>query len=523
MRVLSGNTRQDANRKTNERPMNHPISIGRGSRLLSLYSYYSLILSLSIVVVDGLDSMDVIVGKEAPHLFLVLSSLYVLAAAVFVALITRTTDSQGATTYLFLETALLTGMMFASGGLTAGFSSLLLIPVVMANLLAPGILGYSVAAWLSLAVIYTEHIAPGEFGIRDTANTGVYGGICFALAWLTQLLSHRINAALNLAQDTARDVQRLQRLSQQALMKLPDGIIACTRDKRVLFINDTATAWFQLEPGAAVPEWLVESTTEPPLSGQLKGLTVTRLEASGPEDDFLLLIEDEARISAEIQQAKLASLGRLTASIAHEIRNPLSALNQAAQLLAESEHLPSEDKKLTNIIENNSQRINRIIGDILQLSRGKRSHATPLKIHQYLNNFAQNFDQARGESHLKLVYDPDSELTVLFDPDHLNQVLTNLCQNGLRHARKAREDAAEVSLKILPESDSKVSIEITDNGFGIAENQIPRLFEPFSTTEHDGTGLGLYLCRELCQANQATIEFIGNHPGARFLVTMKRT
>ncbi|HCG79790.1 MAG TPA: hypothetical protein DE015_11375, partial [Oceanospirillales bacterium] len=152
--------------------MNHPISIGRGSRLLSLYSYYSLILALSIVVVDGLDSMDVIVGKEAPHLFLVLSSLYVLAAAVFVALITRTTDSQGATTYLFLETALLTGMMFASGGLTAGFSSLLLIPVVMANLLAPGILGYSVAAWLSLAVIYTEHIAPGEFGIRDTANTG---------------------------------------------------------------------------------------------------------------------------------------------------------------------------------------------------------------------------------------------------------------------------------------------------------------------------------------------------------------
>ncbi|MEC9410045.1 MAG: ATP-binding protein [Pseudomonadota bacterium] len=502
--------------------MNHPISIGRGSRLLSLYSYYSLILALSIVVVDGLDSMDVIVGKEAPHLFLVLSSLYVLAAAVFVALITRTTDSQGATTYLFLETALLTGMMFASGGLTAGFSSLLLIPVVMANLLAPGILGYSVAAWLSLAVIYTEHIAPGEFGIRDTANTGVYGGICFALAWLTQLLSHRIDAALNLAQDTARDVQRLQRLSQQALMKLPDGIIACSKEKRILFINDTAASWLKLEPGAAVPEWLITAPTQESLAGKLQGLTVTRLEAEGPDEDCLLLIEDEARLSAEVQQAKLASLGRLTASIAHEIRNPLSALNQAAQLLDESEHLPAEDKKLTAIIENNSQRINRIIGAILQLSRGKRPTATPLKLHSYVDNFCQNFRQVSGENCLIFSYDADSELTVLFDPDHLNQVLTNLCQNGLRHARKARKQEAEVVLRILSESDSSASLEITDNGFGIADNQVSRLFEPFNTTEHDGTGLGLYLCRELCQANQASIEFAGNDPGARFLVRMKR-
>jgi len=412
--------------------------------------------------------------------------------------------------------------MFASGGLTAGFSSLLLIPVVMANLLAPGILGYSVAAWLSLAVIYTEHIAPGEFGIRDTANTGVYGGICFALAWLTQLLSHRIDAALNLAQDTARDVQRLQRLSQQALMKLPDGIIACSKEKRILFINDTAASWFKLEPGAAVPEWLITAPAQESLAGKLQGLTVTRLEAEGPDEDCLLLIEDEARLSAEVQQAKLASLGRLTASIAHEIRNPLSALNQAAQLLDESEHLPAEDKKLTAIIENNSQRINRIIGDILQLSRGKRPTATPLKLHSYVDNFCQNFRQVSGENCLIFSYDADSELTVLFDPDHLNQVLTNLCQNGLRHARKARKQEAEVVLRILSESDSSASLEITDNGFGIADNQVSRLFEPFNTTEHDGTGLGLYLCRELCQANQASIEFAGNDPGARFLVRMKR-
>ena len=158
----------------------------------------------------------------------------------------------------------------------------------------------------------------------------------------------------------------------------------------------------------------------------------------------------------------------------------------------------------------------------MQLSRGKRPTAAPLKLHSYVDNFCQNFRQASGENCLTFSYDADSELTVLFDPDHLNQVLTNLCQNGFRHARKAREQQAEVVLRILSESDGSASLEITDNGFGIADNQVSRLFEPFNTTEHDGTGLGLYLCRELCQANQANIEFAGNDPGARFLVRMKR-
>lgn len=494
------------------------LSIGRGSRLLTLYSYYSLTLALTIIVVDGLDKRDIILGGSAPQLFLILSSLYVFASAIFVALVNRSTDSQGATTYLFLETALLTGMMFASGGLTAGFSSLLLIPVIMANLLAPGVLGLSVAAWLSIAVIYTEHVSTGDFGISDTANTGVYGAICFAIAALTQLLSHRIKAALNLAQDNARDVKRLQRLSQQALMKLPDGVIACAPDRTILFVNNTAAEWFRLKPGMLVPVWLANAKPDTMLSEQLKQLSVKRLQVNDTEGDFLLLIEDEARLSAEIQQIKLASLGRLTASIAHEIRNPLSSLNQAAQLLAEASYLKHEDRQLTDIIEDNSQRINRIIADILQLSKGQRPEAAPLNLSGFLTSFVERFRQLESDNNYEMRIDCGPDLMVIFDPDHLTQILTNLCVNGLRYARKSSGNDAVLSIGAKISSDDVVTIEVKDNGFGVAENQLPNLFEPFSTSEHEGTGLGLYLCRELCQANQAAIEYTGDERGACFRI-----
>ncbi|MEC7546877.1 MAG: HAMP domain-containing sensor histidine kinase [Pseudomonadota bacterium] len=501
--------------------MTTAITLGRGSRLLTLYSYYSLFLALAIVVVDGVDKQNIIIAGKLPDLFLILSSLYVFAAAVFVALINRSTDSQGATTYLFLETALLTGMMFASGGLTAGFSSLLIIPVIMANLLAPGVLGYSVAAWLSLAVIYTEHISTGDFGIGDTANTGVYGSICFAIAWLTQLLSYRINAALNLASDSARQARRLQKLSQQALMKLPDGVIACSVDRNILFINDAASHWFKLKAGMPVPQKLANAKPEELIHARHKQLAVKRIEVDTDEGDFLLLVEDEDRMLAEVQQVKLASLGRLTASIAHEIRNPLSSLQQAAQLLSETKDIQPEVQQLAGMIENNSQRINRIIADILQLSRGKRPQSKPFNLKSFLEEFRAQFQRFADHDIRQFEIACSDDITLSFDPDHLNQILTNLCQNGLRYAKKANGTDAQLGIRVIQETPDTASITVSDNGLGVADNQIARLFEPFSTTEHSGTGLGLYLCRELCQGNQATIEYAGSSQGAQFVIHAK--
>ena len=502
---------------------NQRLIYGTGPRLLRLYSYYSLLLALSLIVIDGLDKADMLLGGAAPQLFLVLSSVYVFAAATFAALVNRRTDSQVATSYVFLETALLTGMMYASGGLEAGFSSLLLIPVVIANLLTPGVLGYAVAAWLTLAIIYSEHIITNDFGLTNTANTGVYGGISFLLAWVTQVLSHRIKDALSLASDNAKSVRRLQRLNQQALMKLPDGIIACAPDRTILFINEAASSWFNLKAGMLLPTDIAAITDRTTLERDRHHLAVSRIQTATAEDDFLLLIEDEARISAEAQQIKLASLGRLTASIAHEIRNPLSALNQAAQLLAEAEYLKPADKQLTGMIEANSQRINRIITDILQLSRGKAANAGTLHLSPFLQEFRAVFRQQDPADDYQIKLRPAGDYDIYFDRDHLLQVLTNLTQNGLRYARRARNQPSTVSIEVTQEGPQRIVIEVRDNGLGVAENQLDRLFEPFSTTEHEGTGLGLYLCRELCHANEAHIEYVSDDKlGACFRITAQR-
>lgn len=496
-------------------------TIGRGSRLLRFYSYYSLFLSLTLMVIDGIDSSDILLGGKAPQLFLVLSSVYVFSAAIFAAVISRWSDSQAAISYLFLETALLTGLMYSSGGLEAGFSSLLLIPIIIANLLAPGLLGYSVAAWLSIAVIYTQHIVPQDFGISDSANTGVYGAICFAIAGLTQLLSRRIKDALSLASSNAKNIRRLQRLSQQALMQLPDGIIACNREQNVLFFNDTATQWFALTKEHGLPTELLNIDVGSRHKLTHLGLTVTHIAISDSEEDFLLLIEDDARVSAEAQQIKLASLGRLTASIAHEIRNPLSSLNQAAQLLSEAPNLTDQDRELTTIIENNSQRINRTIRDILQLSSGRKAASSSVFLAQFLEEFTSLFHQLNSQHDYDIHIICADNIKVEFDPGHLNQVLTNLCVNGLRYARKARNSSPKLTIEVVAAGRHKIELDVVDNGLGVADNQIERLFEPFSTTEHEGTGLGLYLCRELCQANQATIEYVPNNTGARFRLNLR--
>ncbi|MEK9712844.1 MAG: ATP-binding protein [Thalassolituus sp.] len=502
---------------------NQRLIYGTGPRLLRLYSYYSLFLALSLIVIDGLDKADALLGGAEPQLFLMLSSVYVFAAATFAALVNRRTDSQVATSYVFLETALLTGMMYASGGLEAGFSSLLLIPVVIANLLAPGILGYAVAAWMTLAIIYSEHIVTNDFGLTNTANTGVFGGISFLLAWVTQVLSHRIKDALSLASNNARDVRRLQRLNQQAMMNLPDGIIACAPDRTILFINDAASGWFNLKPGMFLPADIAAVQDRKTLKRERQHLAISRIQTIEAEGDFLLLIEDEARISAEAQQIKLASLGRLTASIAHEIRNPLSALNQAAQLLAETEYLRDGERRLTTMIEDNSQRINRIISDILQLSRGKAANAGTLQLSPFLQEFRSIFRQQDTAEDYQIELRPAGDFDIYFDRDHLLQVLTNLTQNGLRYARRARNQTPSVTIEVSQEGPQRITIEVRDNGLGVAENQLDRLFEPFSTTEHEGTGLGLYLCRELCHANEAHIEYSGEYRlGACFRITAQR-
>ena len=227
----------------------------------------------------------------------------------------------------------------------------------------------------------------------------------------------------------------------------------------------------------------------------------------GVRQDTLVFLEDISQIAQQAQQLKLASLGRLTASIAHEIRNPLGAISHAAQLLQESEALDAADLRLTQIIQDHSRRMNLVIENVLQLSRRRQAEPQLLDLKYWVHRFASEFRSslpAHQSVHVKTL---GSSLQTRMDPNQLIQVLTNLVQNGLRYSGQEHPEA-QVWLHLFRDEASDLPVlEVLDDGPGVPAEQVQNIFEPFFTTENKGTGLGLYICRELCESNQARLDY----------------
>jgi len=224
--------------------------------------------------------------------------------------------------------------------------------------------------------------------------------------------------------------------------------------------------------------------------------------------------EDFTRIAQQAQQLKLASLGRLTASIAHEIRNPLGSISHAAQLLRESSDLPADDHRLVEIVIGNAERTNEVIESVLTLSRGQQPRPERILLGEWLQRFAVELRQRTHDARIDLeVTAGAAQATVSADPTHLRQVLQNLAENGLRYSLRA---VGEPSLALRLDTDPQTGLpflDVIDHGTGVPAEDIDRIFEPFFTTEATGTGLGLYLSRELCEASQTRLEYRAE-PGA---------
>ncbi len=234
------------------------------------------------------------------------------------------------------------------------------------------------------------------------------------------------------------------------------------------------------------------------------------------EAGTLIFLEDTAAMAQQAHQLKLASLGRLTAGIAHEVRNPLGAISHASQLLAESPHLESGDFRLTEIIKQHSERVNGIIENIMQLSRGQRARPETLMLGPWLTQFIEDFRLGEGieTGAIRLTIRPE-DLHVQMDPSQLRQVLWNLCQNGCRHG------GPHIGLEagIAGESGAPY-LDVIDDGPGIDDADQQQIFEPFFTTSPNGTGMGLYIARELCMGNQARLNYLRNSGGgSRFRIT----
>jgi len=230
----------------------------------------------------------------------------------------------------------------------------------------------------------------------------------------------------------------------------------------------------------------------------------------------VIFLEDLTRVQAQARQMKLAALGRLTANIAHEVRNPLSAISHATELLQEEPALNETVTRLLAIIHDNTRRLDRMVNDVLKLNRKDRALREVFEVGNYLKTFAEQFCQIEKIAPSVIALELAVEADVSFDHSHLNQVMWNLCRNALRHSRR-QDGSIRIAVDVMNDG-SVVKLDVVDDGPGVPPPVRNQLFEPFFTTVSSGTGLGLYIAREVCEANDATLEYVETPTGAQFTV-----
>jgi len=499
---------------------------------LRLLSFYRVVLAGLLAVLFFSIPEDTGLGIRDNDLYASTSIAYLLFSVVagFAARLRQPGYELQTVIQIIVDIVAITVLMFASGGLTSGLGILLLIAVATGSILLPGRMAFLFAAIAAMAVM-GEEVYSSLF--LDLPNNGGYtqagllGLALFAAAAVTNLMVRRIKETEALARRRGIDIANLAKLNALIVQRLQAGIIAIDHEHRIRLINKTAQKLLNLsdvEDGQALESlspalferlknWRKTPDAEQPALpakiGDAKLLPHFTLLGTADDMGSLIFLEDAETLAKQAQQLKLVSLGRLTASIAHEIRNPLGAISHATQLLDESEELNSSDQRLITIIGDHTRRVNAVVENVLQLSRPGTSTPQQIKILEWLEKFADEFASSgncqREQISLSAV---PAGLEVSMDPSLLHQVVWNLCQNATRHGAL---ETTPLKVKMVCKTSTasrKPTLDIIDNGPGINPDNAETIFEPFFTTKSSGTGLGLYIAREICESNQSHLDYI---------------
>ncbi len=506
-------------------------------RVLATLSGFRLLIAavLLILFIVGGDPRPF--GDRLPTLFAATASAWLVLAVVFVfALRARWTPTHVNTvTPLIVDIMAISMLMYASGGTSSGLGGLLIVFIGAGSLLVSANVPAILAAAATFALLGQEAFA-GIAGFETNyPAAGLLSAVIFAMAIAVRPLGRRIQMSEALARQRGVDLQNLSELNEYIVQHLRESIVVIDATDEVRLSNASAaqllgaTAPVRGGPLSEVCEPLAEylrrwrfddslsSHPEIPLSSGDENVRITAHIAPLDKTDMrrgpaLVFLEDASEMNARVQQSKLASLGRLSASIAHEIRNPVGAMSHAAQLLRESDGLGDDDKRLTEIITTHSGRVSHIIENMLQLSRRDSSRPERLLLGPWLEDFAKEFTRTLELQEGELtVVDVDDELEIRMDLGHLRQVLWNLCDNAVKYASETGGILVELSAT-RSQGQGRPYLEVRDHGHGIDPASAEKIFEPFFTERSGGTGLGLYISRELCELNRATLLYL-DRPG----------
>lgn len=431
-------------------------------------------------------------------------------------------------------------LVYCSGGVDSGLGTLLLIPAVACALVVSPRLALAQAAMATLVMFAEEFYRTYQHGDVDGSgftSTGVLGLIIFGTSITANTVAQRARKSEALARRVGSEYDSLSRLNDVVLESMDMGLLVVDENLHIANLNAAARELLRatsraegraLESECAplaerIRYWMVsrEIDDSPVSLGPNMAEANIRLSrlGVGPQAPILVEIEDASRLQEQAQQIKLAALGRLSASIAHEIRNPLSAISHAGQLLMEAPDLEPDNKRLLGMIQRHSDRIDKIINDVMALSRREAARPEAIPLAAWLRESIDLYRESnnKGSRAIELGEVP-RDVRVLFDPRHLQQLIFNLWDNAFRHGA-SHADKFEVRVSHGMDRNGRPWIDIADNGPGITPDVLERIFEPFFTTSHGGTGLGLYLCRELCEFNQARLSYQRRPVGACFRIS----
>lgn len=503
--------------------------------LLKVYAFYRALLAATLLImyISGMGLN--ILGSTYPQLYIVTTSIYVTLS--FLTLLYFYSNQSGPSIQL-LFFMLLTDMvattliMHASGGVSSGLGFLILVTVAAGSILLSGRWPLLIAALASISVLAETLSTRLQFSKNEETlfHAGILGILLFATALVFQILTRRISEAQFVASTRVAESERLQTLNESIVKRMRTGIIVVDGGDNIQLINSSAIQLLdrqkvsplgigsslrtihplfkQLEQWRSYP-WLRTPTFKTThSSSQELQANFTSLH-EGKDRQVLIFLEDTRSLAQHAQQLKLSSLGRLTGSIAHEVRNPLGAISHASQLLSEQTTDDSQTK-LLDIIHRHCGRVNQIVENVLQLSRQKPPAFQKLWLFQWLKKFRHEYLENQNENGTIEIDNIGEDTQIFFDPSHLSQILVNLVDNGLRYSEQ-QTPQRWVKLMISKDKSSELPyLDIYDHGPGIPKQDQETIFEPFFTTSNEGSGLGLYLAQELCAVNYASLSYIGN-------------
>jgi two-component system sensor histidine kinase PilS (NtrC family) len=497
-------------------------------RVLGLLNLYRVLVPLVLVSLYSLGG-----GKgifvDSPRLFFAAAVFYLCFGLFSVILVRR----RLATAYIqtifqaTLDIVVLLVLLHSCGGVGSGLGLLLLVPVGGLAFLLPPRSALFLAAVTIIAVLAHTiwQQLSGHADVTAYATAGLLGIVLFTIAAAASFVATSMRQSEDLVRQKDLDLANLAELSQYIVQHLRESLLVVDGADKIRLINESAAEILGDEhavPGALVGEvsprllyslstWRRSERAEDAPSSFVAADGARLIQphfaplggtAPGPT---LIFLEDSSLMSERVQQSKLAALGRLSASIAHEIRNPVGAMSHAGQLLAESPLMGADERRLTDIIRNNSERVSTIINNVLQLSRREATKPTRFMLGDWLEDFLDEFCETMQVPMTRIaVHEEARDLEVRIDPTHLHQVVWNLCDNAIKYGETRDGVSLEIKVSRLNPS-NRPYLEVVDRGPGIEAKAVDRIFEPFFTGRKGGTGLGLFIARELCQLNRALL------------------